>query len=400
MASQAIPRGILPRITHPPLPPGASYLNFGRYAVRNAMTRHELQRLKDQLIKANTSPKTGRQLFLPAFKPRTLGHLEKSHDLLTKHGEADEYAWLVSTRVWEEERKGLPKLLVLASPGVNVFSSGHHLEEIQNGSRDEVREIFGLCAEVMSLIRRSPILVMGKIHGFASGAGAQLALATDVPVTSKFLTELVLPGADLGLPCTSPAAGLSRVLGSRTTWLGLARGGGIRDSLSFHGVEVDDPDTKNKETNSRYLEQAAAIFKRPPSEEKSMPHLSVEDTVRRRLSLDEKVDRFVTRLTRRDTQQTAITKWAFWTQIGLRGQPHINADGVQVEGCGGDGFEDAVAFAGRVMALHSQSEVAKAGISQFLHAAAVKREKRQRALEESEGQENVPVTPEVISEEK
>ncbi|KAK4200053.1 amino acid permease-domain-containing protein [Triangularia verruculosa] len=370
---------LLPHITHPPLPSGASYLNFGRYETRNAMTRHELQRIKDQLIQANTSPKSGRQLFLPFFKPRILGHLERSQDLLTNEGKADEYAWLISSRIWQQERKGLPKLLVLASPGFNVFSSGHHLEEVRNGSREEVREIFALCAEVMSLIRRSPILVLGKIHGIASGAGAQIALATDVPVTSEVLTDFIFPGADLGLPCTSPAAGVSRLLDSRTTWLALAKGGSLGLNLQDKGVIV----TSHSEQGSRHWQQAQDLLGGDSlSSEKPRHNLTAVEAVGARLSLDDTIDKLVTRLTTRDTQQTAITKWAFWTQTGLRGQPHIDADGVEVEGCGGDGFEDAVAFASRVMALHSQSEVAKDGISSFLHEKELQRKARRPASEE------------------
>ncbi|KAK4170996.1 amino acid permease-domain-containing protein [Triangularia setosa] len=374
---------LLPQITHPLLPFGASYLSFGRYETRNAMTRHELQRIKDQLIQANTSPQTGRQLFLPPFKPQILGHLERSQDLLANEGQADEYAWLVSSRTWQEERKGLPKLLVLASPGFNVFSSGHHLEEVRNGSPEEVRETFALCAEVMSLIRRSPILVMGKIHGIASGAGAQLALATDVPVTSKLLTNFILPGADLGLPCTSPAAGLSRLLSTRTTWLGLANGGSLRVNFEESGVMV----ASHYEEDSRYWQQAQALLDAGALSSEKPPHnLTVDEAVEARLCLDHTIDKVVARLTERDTQQTAITKWAFWTQTGLRGQPHVNADGIEVEGCGGDGFEDAVAFAGRVMALHSQSEVAKDGVCRFLRDKEVQRvEARKRASEKNEG---------------
>ncbi|KAK0748426.1 amino acid permease-domain-containing protein [Apiosordaria backusii] len=384
MAS-SLGRGLsrLPQINHPPLPSGASYLMFGQYETRNAMTRLELQRIKDRLIQANTSPRTGRQLFLPAFKPQILGHLERSQHLLTKEGKADEYAWLVSRRVWQEEHEGLPKLLVLASPGFRVFSSGHHLEEIQYSSGDEVREIFALCAEVMSLIRRSPILVVGKIHGIASGAGAQLALATDIPVTSSLLTDFVLPGADLGFPCTSPAAGISRLLSNRTTWFGLARGGSLSVNFKESGVMVS---RYRPETSQRYPELFDQLAQGNPSSEKPPSNMTTLEAVQARVSLDVMIHELIPRLTNRDTQQTAITKWAFWTQAGLRGQPHVNADGIEVEGCGGDGFEDAVAFAGRVMALHSQSEVAKDGIASFIREKELRKTRTAGSEEKSQVQ--------------
>jgi enoyl-CoA hydratase/carnithine racemase len=51
-------------------------------------------------------------------------------------------------------------------------------------------------------------------------------------------------------------------------------------------------------------------------------------------------------------QPQALGKWAFWTQLGMKGE-------------GGDGYEEAAAWAGRVMALHARSEDAKEGIASF-----------------------------------
>jgi hypothetical protein len=59
-------------------------------------------------------------------------------------------------------------------------------------------------------------------------------------------------------------------------------------------------------------------------------------------------------------------KWAFWTQAGLTGRDFVGSDGVEVEGSGGDGYQDAVEWAGRVMALHAKSEDAKEGMDAFL----------------------------------
>ena len=57
-------------------------------------------------------------------------------------------------------------------------------------------------------------------------------------------------------------------------------------------------------------------------------------------------------------QPQALGKWAFWTQAGFNGG---GADG----GSGGDGYEDAVAWSGRVMALHARSEDAREGMNAF-----------------------------------
>ena len=52
-------------------------------------------------------------------------------------------------------------------------------------------------------------------------------------------------------------------------------------------------------------------------------------------------------------QQQAVGKWSYWTQLGIRGDE------------GGDGYEAAAQWAGRVMALHARSEDAKEGIGAF-----------------------------------
>jgi 1,4-dihydroxy-2-naphthoyl-CoA synthase len=56
-------------------------------------------------------------------------------------------------------------------------------------------------------------------------------------------------------------------------------------------------------------------------------------------------------------QQQAVGKWAYWTQLGMGA-----SDGEE----GGDGFEAAARWAGRVMALHAKSEDAKEGVGAFL----------------------------------
>ena len=53
-------------------------------------------------------------------------------------------------------------------------------------------------------------------------------------------------------------------------------------------------------------------------------------------------------------QPQALGKWAFWTQVGMNGRES-----------GGDGYEDAVAWTGRVMALHARSADAIEGMNSF-----------------------------------
>ena len=55
-------------------------------------------------------------------------------------------------------------------------------------------------------------------------------------------------------------------------------------------------------------------------------------------------------------QPQALGKWGYWTQLGLSGAS---------SGSGSDGYEDAVAWTGRLMALHARSADAQEGINAF-----------------------------------
>jgi hypothetical protein len=77
----------------------------------------------------------------------------------------------------------------------------------------------------------------------------------------------------------------------------------------------------------------------------------LSDTARK--AFEDRVDSVVRHLAV-DTagQPQALGKWAFWTQLGLKGD-------------GGDGYEEAAVWAGRIMALHARCEDAKEGIDSF-----------------------------------
>ena len=56
-------------------------------------------------------------------------------------------------------------------------------------------------------------------------------------------------------------------------------------------------------------------------------------------------------------QPQALGKFGYWTQIGLNGGASSAS--------GGDGYEDAAAWTGRLMALHARSADAREGINAF-----------------------------------
>lgn len=224
-------------------------------------------------------------------------------------------SWLLDSNKWKEVREGLPSVIVLKSDGP-VFSAGHDLGELRQLPHNEVKETFAMCAEVMSLIRRSPATVVAHIQGLATAAGCQLAMATDMPIACAS-TEFRLPGTSLGLPCTSPSTAVSRRLGNAFTFKMLAMAEPIRaDQLPPGAVEV-------------VADEAA---------------------------LEERISQIVDHLANKTAAQpNALGKWAYWTQVGFNGQ----------QDSGSDGFEDAVAWTGRMMALHARSEDAREGMNAF-----------------------------------
>jgi enoyl-CoA hydratase/carnithine racemase len=299
----------------PALPARAGYLALKNGRRRNALSLAILRDLRRQLHEYNTSPVDGRLRILPPFKPNILDELESA----AKRNDAeaqDQHGWLLDAEAWAQHRQGLPNVIVLRSEG-KVFSSGHDLSELRALSHDEVKETFALCAEVMSLIRRSPAPVVGVIQGLATAAGAQLALTADLPIACG-TTEFRLPGASIGLPCTSPSSAVARRLGHAFTYRMLALAEPVRAQHLPGGVI---------------------------------------DVVEDEEALETRVSEIIERLSAKTAgQPQALGKWGYWTQLGLSGASSIS---------GGDGYEDAVLWTGRLMALHARSADAREGIGAF-----------------------------------
>ncbi|KAK5171108.1 uncharacterized protein LTR77_004252 [Saxophila tyrrhenica] len=296
----------------PKLPPKAAYLSLNNPSRRNALSLAVLQDLRNQLHSFNTSPKDGKLCILPRFQPSILDKLEAAH-AKTDPQAVGEYSWLLDSSAWRCHRHGLPNVLVLRSSGP-VFSAGHDLAELRTLSHEDVERTFALCAEVMALIRRSPAPVIGAVQGLATAAGCQLAMTTDLPV-AKAETMFRLPGASLGLPCTSPSTAVSRRVGNAAAFRMLATAEPVRaDQLPAGSVDV------------------------------------VADDEAFEARIADLVDQFATRT---PAQPQALGKWAFWTQASFQ------------RGDGGDGYEEAVSWAGRMMALHARGDDSREGMQAF-----------------------------------
>lgn len=274
------------------LPAGAAHLFLNNASRRNALSLTVLRDLSAQLKKHLTSPSTGRLLTLPRFRPGLLKELESARG--AKHAR---FRWLCDESEWRRERNGLVRVLVLSSHGP-VFSSGHDLREVSAMSSEERKVLFNTCAEVMSLIRQSPVPVVCAVQGLATAAGFQLAMACDITI-ARASTEFQLPGMSIGLPCTSLSTAVSRRIPAGLAYRMFATAQPMRADQLGGAVDV--------------VRSAAEV------------------------ALDERVMETVSRLVAMPGQAQALGKWAFWTQADI------------TAGERGDGFQEAAEWASDAM---------------------------------------------------
>ena len=111
-------------------------------------------------------------------------------------------------RLDEIARNPDARVVVINAKGP-VFSSGHDLNELVNGSPDDYTAVFDACTRVMEAIRLLPKPVIAQVQGLATAAGCQLVATCDIAVaadTAAFAT----PGVQIGLFCTTPGVAVAR----------------------------------------------------------------------------------------------------------------------------------------------------------------------------------------------
>lgn len=102
------------------------------------------------------------------------------------------------------------RVVILAGNGP-AFCAGHDLKEMRAAgyARDYTEKLFADCAELMQAIVSLPKVVIARVHGIATAAGAQLVASADLAIAaddSRFAT----PGVNIGLFCSTPMVALSR----------------------------------------------------------------------------------------------------------------------------------------------------------------------------------------------
>jgi enoyl-CoA hydratase/carnithine racemase len=105
------------------------------------------------------------------------------------------------------------RAVILAAAG-KVYSSGHDLSELVGRDINAYREIFDVCAELMSRIQAIPQPVIAEVQGVATAAGCQLVATCDMAIAAEE-AWFATPGVKTGLFCTTPMVALSRAIGRK-----------------------------------------------------------------------------------------------------------------------------------------------------------------------------------------
>ncbi|HJP76023.1 MAG TPA: enoyl-CoA hydratase-related protein [Pseudonocardiaceae bacterium] len=103
--------------------------------------------------------------------------------------------------------------IVLAGAGP-VFSAGHDFADVAGRDLLGVRELLVLCTELMRTIEDVPQVVVARVHGLATAAGAQLVASCDLAVAAES-AGFALPGGKGGWFCHTPAVPVARAIGRK-----------------------------------------------------------------------------------------------------------------------------------------------------------------------------------------
>jgi enoyl-CoA hydratase/carnithine racemase len=74
-----------------------------------------------------------------------------------------------------------------------------------------MRDLLGLCAELMTTLQSIPQPVLARVHGLATGAGCQLVATADLAVASDEAT-FATPGGKGGWFCHTPLVAVARAV--------------------------------------------------------------------------------------------------------------------------------------------------------------------------------------------
>src|SRR5882672_7955598 len=99
------------------------------------------------------------------------------------------------------------RAIIFAAAGP-VFSAGHDFGDMAERDLDGMRRLLTTCSELMLTIQRVPRPVIARVHGLATAAGCDLAVAAE---EATFAT----PGGRGGWFCTTPMVAVARAVGAK-----------------------------------------------------------------------------------------------------------------------------------------------------------------------------------------
>ncbi|MCW2599934.1 MAG: Enoyl-CoA hydratase/carnithine racemase [Frankiales bacterium] len=117
------------------------------------------------------------------------------------------------TKAFEEVASTDATGIVIAGNGP-VFSAGHDFRDVGGKDLHEARFLLQTCADLMNLIQRVPQVVIAKVHGLATAAGAQLVATCDLAVAADS-AGFAAPGGKGGWFCHTPMVAIARDIGRK-----------------------------------------------------------------------------------------------------------------------------------------------------------------------------------------
>ena len=100
--------------------------------------------------------------------------------------------------------------LLLAGEGP-VFCAGHDFGDMVDADLQQMRDLLGLCAELMTTLQSVPQPVVARVHGLAVAAGCQLVATADLAVASEE-AAFAIPGGKGGWFCHTPLVAVARAV--------------------------------------------------------------------------------------------------------------------------------------------------------------------------------------------
>jgi enoyl-CoA hydratase/carnithine racemase len=117
------------------------------------------------------------------------------------------------TKAFEEVAATDATGIVVAGNGP-VFSAGHDFRDVGGKDLDEARFLLQTCADLMQLVQRVPQVVLARVHGLATAAGAQLVATCDLAVAAD-TAGFAAPGGKGGWFCHTPMVAIARDVGRK-----------------------------------------------------------------------------------------------------------------------------------------------------------------------------------------